>query len=129
MTRLTLLLLPLLFLSSCKDNTVSNQTSPAVFRVDLQSRFYDDSVCVAVDSRVVFSGRVTTNTSLSLAKSISVDANAGQHNVLVQVLYPTASKQKDTTVSVSDTLTVAVILDERSRTLYFHLYPFLLPYR
>ncbi len=129
MTKFALLILPLLTLANCKDDGISNPGSPAVFRVDLQSEFYNDSVIVAVDSRMVFTGRVTTNHSLSLAKAISVDANTGQHNVMVQVVNPAGAKQKDTTVSVSDTLTVAVILDERSRTLYFYLYPYLLPYR
>ena len=129
MNKLTLLVLPLLILCSCKDDGVSYHPSAAVFRIDLQSQFLDDSVRVAVDSRIVFSGRVRTNYSLSLAKSISVDANAGQHDVLVQLVDPFWPTQKDTTVIISDTLTVAVSLDERSRTLYFYLYPFLLPYR
>jgi hypothetical protein len=129
MPKSTLMVLSLLFVGGCKDNIVTVQPSPAVFRVDLQYQFFDDSVLVAVDSRMVFSGRVTTNNSLSLAKSISVDGSTGQHNVLVQVVDPYRGTQKDTTVSVTDTLTVAVILDERSRTLYFSLYPFLLPYR
>jgi hypothetical protein len=125
----TLLVLALLILGSCKDNGEILQSSPAVFRVDLQWQFLDDSVRVTVDSRMVFSGRVTTNSSLGLAKSISVDGNIGQHEVLVQVVHPYRGAEKDTTVSVTDTLTVGVTLDERSRTLYFHLYPFVIPYR
>jgi hypothetical protein len=129
MSKLTWLVLPLFILGGCKDNGVTLQPSPAVFRVDLQSQFLDDSVRVTVDNRKVFSGRVTTNYSLGLAKSISVDASIGRHNVLVQVIHPYRGAEKDTTVSVMDTLTVAVTLDERSRTLYFHLYGFLIPYR
>lgn len=129
MSKLIWVGLPLLILGGCKDNGVALQLSPAVFRVDLQSQFLDDSVRLTVDSQTVFSGRVTTNSSLGLARSISVDANIGEHNVLVEVIHPYRGAEKDTTVSVTDTLTVGVTLDERSRTLYFHLYRFLIPYR
>lgn len=125
---MSVLVLSLVFLGGCKDSGSTLQPSPAVFRIDLQSQFLDDSVCVAVDSRIVFEGRITTNNIWSLAKSISIDGNTGQHSIRVQVVHPFAGTEKDTTVTVKDTLTVAVRLDERSRTLYFNLYPFLFPY-
>lgn len=129
MRKISVLVLPLIILGGCKDNGSTLQPSPAVFRIDLQSQFLDDSVRVLVDTRIVFEGRVTTNYTLSLAKSLSVDASTGQHDVSVQVVHPYTGTEKDTAVIVKDTLTVAVNLDERSGMLYFTLYPFLIPYR
>ena len=126
---LNILVLPLLVLGGCNDSGSNLQPSTPVFRIDLQAQFLDDSVRVVVDSRIVFEGRVTTNNILSLAKAIPVEVPTGEHNVDVQVLHPYTGTDKDTTVMVKDTLTVAVTLDERSRTLYFNLYPFLVPYR
>lgn len=129
MRNVSILLLPLLILGGCNDNGSNLQPSPVVFRVDLQSQFFDDSLRVQVDGQMVFEGRATTDNILSLAKSISVNASSGRHHVHVEVADPNAGTDKDTTVMVKDTLTVAVNLDERSRMLYFNLYPFLIPYR
>ena len=129
MRKISVLVLPLIILGGCKDSGSTLQPSPVVFRIDLQSQFLEDSVRVLVDSRIVFEGRVTTNFTLGLAKSLSVDPSAGQHDVRVQVVHPYTGTEKDTAVVVEDTLTVAVNLDERSRMLYFTLYPFLVPYR
>lgn len=129
MRKIGMLVLPFIIWGGCTDSGPSIHTPPAVFRVDLQSQFFHDSVQVQVDGRIVFEGRVTTNNILSLAKSISVQATSGRHDVSVHVVHPYTGTEKDTTVFVKDTLTVAVNLDERSRTLYFALYPFLIPYR
>jgi hypothetical protein len=128
MPKISMLVLPLLILGGCKDNGSTLRPSPAVFQIDLQSHFVDDSVRVQVDSRIVFEGRVTTHDIFGLAKSISVDANTGPHDVRIQVVHPYTGSEKDTTIIVTDTLTVAVNIDERSRTLHFNLYPFLLLY-
>jgi hypothetical protein len=124
-----LLVPPLIFPGGCRDHGPGVQSSPAVFQVDLQTQFSDDSVRVLIDSRCVFEGRVTTHLGQGLARSLSVDGQAGRHNVRVHVVHPFTGTEKDTTLVVTDTLTLAVNLDERSRTLYFALYPFLIPYR
>ncbi len=129
MRMLSLLFLSLIVIVGCKEEGSPVQPLPAVFRVDLQQGFQDDYVRVSVDNRFVFEGRVTTDHILSLARSLSVDAGSGPHDVLVRVLSPYPPTENDTTVVVKDTLTVAVNLDRGDRKMSFALYPFLIPYR
>jgi hypothetical protein len=97
--------------------------------IDLQAQFLDDSVRVLVDNRTVYEGRATTNLILGLARSIPVEGLSGAHRVRTQVVDPLQGTERDTMVTVGDTLTVAVTLDERTRTLYYTLYPYLIRYR
>lgn len=129
MSKLGILVLSFLILGGCKDNGSTLQPLPAVFRVDLQAQFLNDSVLVLIDGMSAFEGRVTTNYSQGLARSVPVNASAGRHEVRVKVVHPYTGTEKDTIVTVKDTMTVTVRLDERSRTLYFDVYPFLIPYR
>ena len=129
MRRLIIFVLPLALLGRCTDIGSAPRNSPAVFMIDLQAQFLDDSVRVLVDDRMVYEGRVTTFPLLGLARSIPVEGVSGTCWVRTQVVDPLPGTERDTAVTVGDTLTVAVTLDERSRTLYYTVYPYLIRYR
>jgi hypothetical protein len=119
----------LLALVSCSDRGSDLQLRPSLLSIDLQGGFSNDSIRVTVDGRVVFDGRATTNDILFLAHTFRLDVSRGRHTVLVQNLNPFWITENDTTVTLTDTLTVAVNLDERSRSPVFTIHPFLIPYR
>lgn len=102
-------------------------TQNALLSIDLQEEFASDHVQIAVDQQIVFNDTVTTNFSLGLAGWYSKRVSVGSHRIEVSI--PDREVQRDTTVNLRDTLTVAVTYDRAGNILSFSLFNFLILYR
>ena len=90
-----------------------------LFRIDLQQGFQKDVVQVRLDNQVLYFDTTTTLRTLGLAQLIYPSVQTGSHHMSVTVF--NRLLQTDTTISVYDTLTVAVNLDRVANRLYIYL--------
>jgi hypothetical protein len=129
MRTITILLLLIPLINGCKkeDSSTSVTSVSPVFHIDLQASFQNDSVRVSVDQNKLFAGTITTSLILSLATSISPSVTVGAHDIKVEIF--NQSVQADTTINVSDTITLAINYNRTSKIISFKTYPFALMYR
>lgn len=103
---------------NCKEMQV-NQQKTYIIQTDLENDYDSDFVIEKINGETIFSGEITTDYTISLAKMNKVSKAPGQYSLSVEIPHSSA-KAETTFIHTEKDVYIGIKYSRNDRKLFFH---------